>query len=85
MRKGSSRKMKKIHLSPWTELCGKLLGISTNDYLVNVKIGDRVISFQHGSHEAKLVKQNLVKLVGKKVGVLKTDLPEKPLVIRVLK
>ena len=83
MREGS-RKIKKIHLSPWTELYGKLYGIFHDNHLIHVRIGYWMLSFPNGSGEAELLRHKLPKLVGRKVGILKTDLPSNPLLVRVI-
>lgn len=73
-----------IHLRLWMELTGKLCGISRDEHFTHVRIEHWMLSFPNGSEEADLLRQKLAKAVGKKIGVLRTDLPDNPLLVRVI-
>jgi len=73
------------YLEPWMELVGSLRELSHDDKFTYIKIGDAVLSFINGSQEAELLTQKLHKCVGERVGILKTDLSDNPLLLRLIK
>jgi len=77
--------VKEFHVGVWEEIIGEFGGISENDHFIFLRIGNKVLSFKKGSIEAKNIQENLnAKYVGK-ISVLLTDIPKKPLLIRLFK
>jgi hypothetical protein len=78
-------KLKRISLEPWEEAVGIFKGIEYGDYEVSLLLGDCRIVFPADSPEASILKSLGRRLVSKRIGVLRTDDPQKPLLIRRLK
>ncbi|MEM3759597.1 MAG: hypothetical protein QXZ02_00635 [Candidatus Bathyarchaeia archaeon] len=78
--------MKEICLQPWEEIVGTLkkIKVENNQTTVAIRCTKRVnfaISYLNGTREAEIL-QTLDKLLGKKVAILRTDIQEKPIVVR---
>jgi len=74
-----------IYLKPWMEIRGKLHKISEDDSHIYLSIGNKVIEFRKESDEGSYIKYKLNgDFVGKEIAILKTDIPKKPLIIRVI-
>jgi len=72
-----------LHLAPWCEVIGTFGGCITNDNFLYIKINGSLFAFPRESDEALNVREKLDEnLVGKKVGILRTDEPARPLLIR---
>ena len=72
-------------LEAWTEIVGTLLEISTDEYCLLLQINEKLIRFRKGSKEASYIQTNLNnKFLGRELSLLKTDLPEKPLIVKLL-
>jgi hypothetical protein len=68
-------------LSPWEEACGRLLGIAEDYPYMLLDFGKFKVIL--GSAEANLMKTQLnEELIGKQISVLRTDLPDKPILVR---
>jgi len=75
----------RMYLRPWDEIIGTLNGIETTDTDVIALLTctfekHAAITIQKDSPET----QQLKKLLGRKIAILKTDDPQKPLVIRTI-
>lgn len=74
------------HLKVWTEIVGKLSRISCDDGFIHLIIDGKILSYSIHSEEAKhLLKAIDDCLLGKTIGILRTDLPDKPILIRLTK
>ena len=83
--KHKSNFINETHLRPWFELIGTYNGLEIDEYFVYIKIDDKVVSFSKDSEEALYVQEKLdSSVVGRKIGVLKTDLQEKLVRIRLV-
>lgn len=78
-------KLKKISLEPWEEAVDIFKGIECNDDHVCLRLGDYAIVFPADSPEASILKTLSKRMVSKKIGVLRTDDTQKPLIFRKLK
>jgi len=72
-----------IRLKPWEEACGTLQGIDEDYPYLTLDFGKfRVVL---GSDEASAIKNRLTdELIGKRISVLRTDIPDKPALMRVV-
>ena len=78
-------RLEKFHLGAWVEIIGELLEISSDEYSIYLKIDNKVLSFLKESIEAKYLQQILDdSVIGRKIAVLRTDISEKPLFIRLV-
>ena len=76
---------KLLWLEPWMEIKGELRKISRDDSYLFVEIDGKTIAFRRDSTEASYIHDNLSNnSIGREIAILKTDLPEKPLVIRLI-
>ena len=77
--------VKETYLFPWFEAVGTYHGLSVNDCYVHLKISDKTLSFPTDSNEVKHLRDRLDdSLIGSKIGILKTDIREKPIRIRLI-
>lgn len=75
----------RIQLALWSELIGTYRGFVIDGHCIHVRIDDNVISFVIGTEEASLLQQFLSDdIVGRRIGILKTDLLDRPLRIRLI-
>ena len=65
----------------WEEFVGSLRGLEANDDSICLKIGERKLRIPNGE---SVRREELEKLIGKRIGVLLTDLPEKKILIRLV-
>jgi hypothetical protein len=72
-----------IRLNPWEEACGTLRSVVEDFPYLTLDFGKfRVVL---GSDEASAIKNLLTdELIGKRISVLRTDLPDKPALMRVV-
>ncbi|MEM3458965.1 MAG: hypothetical protein QXN36_00030 [Candidatus Bathyarchaeia archaeon] len=78
--------MKEICLQPWEEIVGTLkkIKVENNQTIAVMRCNKQlnlVISYLNGTREAEIL-QTLDKLLGKKVAILRTEIQEKPIVVR---
>jgi len=81
-------KRKEVKLQPWEEIVGTLKTIENDtetitaiiSYTQNLEIA---LPYPKDTTEANTI-QNLNKHLGKKIAILKTDIPDKPIIIRTL-
>jgi hypothetical protein len=68
-------------LRPWEDACGRLIGIAEDYPYLVLDFGKfRVIL---GSKEADSIREKVdEEMIGKRISVLRTDLPDKPLLVR---
>jgi len=69
----------------WVEVVGTFEEIFADDLFVYVKISGRLLSFANGSRESEIIMTKLKPLMGRKVGILKTDSADNPICIRLIK
>jgi hypothetical protein len=66
------------------EIVGQLKDINYDEFCISVEVDDKVVSFPLSSLEAISSRRQLKRdLLGKKVGILRTNLPS-PILIRVI-
>jgi hypothetical protein len=78
--------LKEISLQPWQEIVGilkeiKVEGDQTTAILRYTRQVDFAISYLNGTKEAEIL-QTLDNLLGQEVAILRTDIPEKPILAR---
>ena len=74
-----------IRTAPWSEVIGVLHSLSDDDSYVYVRIANTLLSFHKESEESGAILKNLSKdMLGKKIGVLFTDLPNEPIIVRTI-
>ena len=74
---------KKLVLRAWDEINGTLNDLFRDDHFVYIRISDKLLSFPDDSVEAKVLHERLdSSLIGKKIGILRTDLHVKPIRVR---
>ena len=72
-----------ISADPWVEWVGVLRNIFCDESHVRVEIANKLLSFRQISAESDIILNNLSKnMIGRKIGILFTDLPNKPIAIR---
>lgn len=81
-------KRKQVSLRPWEEIVGRLKAIETNSQTISAIINcthdlEIALTYPNDTPEAKII-QNLNNHLGQKIAMLKTDIPEKPLIIKTL-
>jgi hypothetical protein len=69
----------------WDEAVGKFLGLEKDDNWIIVRMSCGDLLFHADSVEAQILSWGLEGLTGKRIGVLRTGLPERPVAVRVLK
>lgn len=73
-----------ISLAPWVELVGVLQRLFCDESYVYLEIANRLISFRQELAGSAIILNGLSKnMIGKKIGVLLTDLPDKPIIVRI--
>jgi len=82
-------KHKELHLQPWQEIIGTLKELKLDEKTTTAIITctqntDYVITYPNRTKEAETL-QTLKNLQGQKIAILKTDFPEKPILILNLK
>lgn len=79
----------KCYLDEWWEIVGALLGTRVNgyDYEVYVECHETLykLVYPAGSREAGILREKLKGLEGKVIGILRTDLVDEPVAVRVEK
>jgi hypothetical protein len=87
--KSENERQELVKIQPFSEYIGKLTQVERKDSYVTLFLsfnshGESKLIFSVFSPEAKLLAEQLEKLVGKKVGILKTDNPLHPYLFRVI-
>ena len=76
--------MVEIRLKEWEELCGTLKSLEKDDFSVSIHIGDCHLVFNSESSEGKTINEKLDGvMIGSRLSILKTDIIEKPIIIKV--
>jgi hypothetical protein len=74
-----------IRLDPWMELVGILQGLNFDKWCVYVEISNKLLSFSQESLASEIALNSLRGIaIGTRIGILFTNLPDKPVIIRVL-
>ena len=83
--KDGTEDIKKIlHLRDREEIIGVFKGFVEVDYQVHIWFDNSQLIFNLETTEAKILKEKLEGvMVGEKISILKTDIPEKPIVVRI--
>jgi hypothetical protein len=80
---------KKCYLREWWEIVGVLQGIRINgyEYEVYVECDDTLykLVYHVESREARILREKLERLEGRVIGILRTDLVDEPVMVRVEK
>jgi len=73
-----------IRLKEWEEIIGIFKGVEKDNFRVSVLFGDLKLIFNLESPETKILKETLDGvMIGNKISILKTDISEKPIFVRV--
>ena len=72
-------------LDHWMEITGKLNKISKDAYYLYLDIDNKVLTFRKESKQASCIQNSIdASWIGKNVAILRTDIPQKPLVFRII-
>jgi hypothetical protein len=72
-------------MSPLIEIMGTLQHLSKDESHVHLKIGNRLLSFRKETKESNAILKKLSKeTLGKKIGILITNLPNEPIIVRII-
>jgi hypothetical protein len=66
------------------EIIGKLHKISRDDHYIYLKIGEKNIPLNREIGEALCLRGKIDTLIGKSIALLRTDIPDKPFVVRLI-
>ena len=73
-------------LDLWSEIIGEYLGTYTLDCFTYVRIGKKHLMFDSKSKEIETIRNQLKNdFIDQTVGILRTDYPETPLIVRLIK
>lgn len=74
------------HWPLWSEVVGPLHSVFADDRFTYVKINGKTLSFPKESQESEITQTELnnASLIGRKIGILKTDVIDRPLRIRLI-
>lgn len=76
--------MVEIRLYEWEEIIGTFRGVVKEEFSISIRIEDSQLVLHSDSVEAKMAEEQLNGvLIGMKIALLRTDIPEKPLLIRI--
>jgi len=79
-----SSKLERLDL--WSEIIGEYLGTYTIDRFTYVQIGKKHLMFDNNSNEIETIRNQLRNdFIYRTVGILRTDYPEEPLIVRFIK
>lgn len=80
-----NKKTNHIRLKPYEEATGRFQGLKKDEYILSILFGGFEIAFRVDSSEAAIIEQNLATTpVGERIGILSTDLADKPVLIRII-
>lgn len=68
-------------MEKWNEIIGIYRGLNDNGILVDFMIGEETITVQKNSPLILMIKDSFI---GKVIGVLSTDYPHKPFLVRTM-
>jgi hypothetical protein len=71
-----------LRLRPWDEATGVLHHKTENDLTAILGLGS--FQVQISSEEMASIREQLLEMTGKRISILKTDIPEKPVIVRVI-
>jgi hypothetical protein len=71
-----------LRAMPWDEHCGVLRNVIEDDPFTFLDFGWFWV--QISSTEIASIREQLVKMIGRRISLLKTDNPEKPLLLRIV-
>ena len=72
-----------IYLRPWNEAVDIFLGLDKDGHLLMVMMGCGHLAFPIDSKEAEVLGKVLKdELIGQRIGILRTDIDSKPIVVR---
>jgi hypothetical protein len=71
-----------LRLGPWDEACGVLQHVVEDDPFTFLDLG--WIRVKISSTEVAAIRDRLEQAIGKSISILRTDIPEKPLLIRIV-
>jgi hypothetical protein len=75
--------MRLIRLKEWDELVGTFEGLEKDDFTLLVHFEGFHFILNSMSHEAEIIEKLLSSnLIGRKIALLRTDLIEKPFIVR---
>ena len=74
-----------MYLEPWTEIKGKLLKISQDEQYFYLDFDGSILVLRKEFTESVFNEEDLSGFVGKEIAILRTDIPEKPLIVRLIK
>lgn len=78
-------KAKAVHLKCWEEVVGQCKAFDKGKFEVSVLLGNVKIAFPVGSPEANILKKTVNQgWIGKKVGLMRTNVPEMRLLARLI-
>ena len=69
-----------LRKADWREVVGPLCDLEADEDSVCLRLGDKVLRIPNDES----IRERLRELIGKRIGVLTTDLPERPVLIRLL-
>jgi len=73
----------RINAVPWVELVGVVRYVSADKSYAYVEIANKLLRVNQGTTESDVILDAIRRMkVGKKIGILFTDLPDKPVAIR---
>lgn len=72
----------RIHLKAWDEVVGTFRGLEKDEFTLLVQFEGFHFILNLASHEAEIVEKLLNNKIGRKIGLLRTDLVEKPFIAR---
>jgi hypothetical protein len=73
-----------IRLKEWEEIIGIFKGVEKDNFRVSVLFDDLKLIFNLESPETKILKETLDGvMIGNKISILKADISEKPIFVRV--
>lgn len=80
------RSERKLRLAPWEEVVGELEKLEDKDTLrIRIKVVNfYTLEFEKNSDEARVLRGELAGREGSLVRILKTDILEKPLMVRIV-
>ena len=80
-----SGKVKEVRLRCWEEAVGQCKAVEQGEFEISVLLGNLRIVFPAGSPEAEVLRKTNDGWIGKKIGLLRTNVPRTPLLARLIK
>ena len=75
---------KLLHLDFWVEIRGKLQKISEDDQYFYLDIDGSILVLRKEFTDNLFNEETLSGLIGQEIGILKTDIPEKAIIVRLI-